>query len=59
MVLKNEMNFRTYEINKSLNKDINNEMKRTNTNSGCVSSFQFVRVGCLINFFSYQIMEND
>jgi type I restriction enzyme R subunit len=55
--IENEMNFRTHEINKSLNMEINNELKRTNTNSVGVSSFQFVRVSCL--FISIQATENE
>ena len=37
-------------------KENNTELIRTDTNSGSMSSYQFVRVGC--SFFSYQNTED-
>jgi len=35
-----------YDNAKNIEKS--NELKRTRTNSGCVSSYQFVRVSCFL-----------
>ncbi len=42
---KSETKFKELKINES--RYVNNELKRTRTNSNCVSSFQFVPVRCL------------
>ncbi len=42
---KSEATFKELKINESIY--VNNELKRTRTNSNCMSSFQFVPVRCL------------